>query len=455
MKRAGAPGAATAPRPPPEPRSSAGRSPRRLPPPAGTGPPARRMGHVAPSASPALPSPRARPLTGPGAAAQGRPARRGAAGPLPTPGELCGKSPSGVTQGDGAEEGAPAAAGKGAGAARPGAGGQGAGRPKERGGGRASRRGGAGARTPLAARGELAPGPRAPLPLPRPPRQPPRALLRPSPRSPSTAPAPAVAGVPDVTACGGGDWPGAARPPRSLGLAAGGAGPVCFPLSAEPLPGRARPQRCLPGHVLAAAAAGAGVMGRPRPAPRLRLLPLLALLALLAPRARAWDSGDLELFDLVEEVPRNFYDFLGVQQVSEGPGRRPRALRSASPAAPCPGPCRRARASPVTAVPASAEHGWQAPPPPRPAAARPLPAAPGRWARRRPLAFSPGAVTRLLPGQACGCPAPPLRSGRPRAPAAAALGRAPAPSPASSFPLQGPCSPSSTVLGFFVLLAPP
>ncbi|XP_074903857.1 dnaJ homolog subfamily C member 1 [Buteo buteo] len=44
------------------------------------------------------------------------------------------------------------------------------------------------------------------------------------------------------------------------------------------------------------------------------LLALLALLAPLAPRARAWDSGDLELFDLVEEVPRNFYDFLGVQQ---------------------------------------------------------------------------------------------------------------------------------------------
>ncbi|XP_062423698.1 dnaJ homolog subfamily C member 1 [Rhea pennata] len=55
-------------------------------------------------------------------------------------------------------------------------------------------------------------------------------------------------------------------------------------------------------------------MGRPRPAPRRRLLPLLALLALLAPRARAWDSGDLELFDLVEEVPQSFYGFLGVQQ---------------------------------------------------------------------------------------------------------------------------------------------
>ncbi|KQK96048.1 hypothetical protein AAES_34604 [Amazona aestiva] len=53
-----------------------------------------------------------------------------------------------------------------------------------------------------------------------------------------------------------------------------------------------------------------------RAVPRLRLLPLLALLGLAALRARAWDSGDLELFDLVEEVPRNFYDFLGVQQIS-------------------------------------------------------------------------------------------------------------------------------------------
>ncbi|OXB60090.1 hypothetical protein ASZ78_004100 [Callipepla squamata] len=49
-------------------------------------------------------------------------------------------------------------------------------------------------------------------------------------------------------------------------------------------------------------------MGCPPP------LLLALLLLLLLPRGRAWDSGDLELFDLVEEVPRNFYDFLGVQQ---------------------------------------------------------------------------------------------------------------------------------------------
>ncbi|XP_053876639.1 dnaJ homolog subfamily C member 1 [Malaclemys terrapin pileata] len=53
-------------------------------------------------------------------------------------------------------------------------------------------------------------------------------------------------------------------------------------------------------------------MGRPCPAPRLRAL--LLLLALLPPLARAWDSGDLELFDLVEEVPQNFYGFLGLPQ---------------------------------------------------------------------------------------------------------------------------------------------
>lgn len=40
---------------------------------------------------------------------------------------------------------------------------------------------------------------------------------------------------------------------------------------------------------------------------------LLFLLAAVRP-VRAWESGDLELFDLVEEVQLNFYEFLGVQQ---------------------------------------------------------------------------------------------------------------------------------------------
>ncbi|XP_063093997.1 dnaJ homolog subfamily C member 1 isoform X2 [Cavia porcellus] len=51
---------------------------------------------------------------------------------------------------------------------------------------------------------------------------------------------------------------------------------------------------------------------RPRFAP---LLPPLWLLLLVAVGpARGWESGDLELFDLVEEVQLNFYQFLGVQQ---------------------------------------------------------------------------------------------------------------------------------------------
>lgn len=46
---------------------------------------------------------------------------------------------------------------------------------------------------------------------------------------------------------------------------------------------------------------------------------LLLLLAAVGP-ARGWESGDLELFDLVEEVQLNFYQFLGVQQVSLAAG---------------------------------------------------------------------------------------------------------------------------------------
>lgn len=46
---------------------------------------------------------------------------------------------------------------------------------------------------------------------------------------------------------------------------------------------------------------------------------LLLLLAAAGP-ARGWESGDLELFDLVEEVQLNFYQFLGVQQVSPAAG---------------------------------------------------------------------------------------------------------------------------------------
>uniref|UniRef100_A0A8C5WRG6 Uncharacterized protein n=1 Tax=Laticauda laticaudata TaxID=8630 RepID=A0A8C5WRG6_LATLA len=53
---------------------------------------------------------------------------------------------------------------------------------------------------------------------------------------------------------------------------------------------------------------------RARPWTGLRWLQLVVF-GLLVPLAFAWESGDLELFDLVEEVPQNFYAFLGVEQV--------------------------------------------------------------------------------------------------------------------------------------------
>ncbi|XP_059767140.1 dnaJ homolog subfamily C member 1 isoform X1 [Balaenoptera ricei] len=59
-------------------------------------------------------------------------------------------------------------------------------------------------------------------------------------------------------------------------------------------------------------------LARLLPRRRLRLVPfpppLLLLLLAAAGPARGWESGDLELFDLVEEVQLNFYQFLGVQQ---------------------------------------------------------------------------------------------------------------------------------------------
>lgn len=30
----------------------------------------------------------------------------------------------------------------------------------------------------------------------------------------------------------------------------------------------------------------------------------------------AWDTEELEIFDLVEEINRNFYEFMGITQVS-------------------------------------------------------------------------------------------------------------------------------------------
>ncbi|XP_023078887.1 dnaJ homolog subfamily C member 1 isoform X2 [Piliocolobus tephrosceles] len=58
-----------------------------------------------------------------------------------------------------------------------------------------------------------------------------------------------------------------------------------------------------------------GLMPFPPPQPRTPLLwPLLLLLLAAVAPACGWESGDLELFDLVEEVQLNFYQFLGVQQ---------------------------------------------------------------------------------------------------------------------------------------------
>ncbi|XP_003930711.3 dnaJ homolog subfamily C member 1 [Saimiri boliviensis] len=58
-----------------------------------------------------------------------------------------------------------------------------------------------------------------------------------------------------------------------------------------------------------------GLVPFPPPPRRTPLLgPLLLLLLAAVAPARGWESGDLELFDLVEEVQLNFYQFLGVQQ---------------------------------------------------------------------------------------------------------------------------------------------
>lgn len=42
----------------------------------------------------------------------------------------------------------------------------------------------------------------------------------------------------------------------------------------------------------------------------------ITLLACLFGDCQGWTNEDLEIFDLVEEVPVNFYDFMGVLQVS-------------------------------------------------------------------------------------------------------------------------------------------
>ena len=42
----------------------------------------------------------------------------------------------------------------------------------------------------------------------------------------------------------------------------------------------------------------------------------LILICTLCMSVRAWDTDELEIFDLVEEINKNFYDFMGITQVS-------------------------------------------------------------------------------------------------------------------------------------------
>ena len=48
---------------------------------------------------------------------------------------------------------------------------------------------------------------------------------------------------------------------------------------------------------------------------RFGLLSSVTLVLLFIHYGRCWDNEELELFDLVEEVNRNFYEVLGVEQV--------------------------------------------------------------------------------------------------------------------------------------------
>ena len=49
---------------------------------------------------------------------------------------------------------------------------------------------------------------------------------------------------------------------------------------------------------------------------RKRLLMLTCIFYFCTPSViSAWDTDDLELFDTVEEVGRNFYEVLGIEQV--------------------------------------------------------------------------------------------------------------------------------------------
>lgn len=56
------------------------------------------------------------------------------------------------------------------------------------------------------------------------------------------------------------------------------------------------------------------------------LIPLLFLFATLSGGVHSWDSQQLEVFDVVEEVKDNFYKFLSVPQVLRAFNRYPRRV---------------------------------------------------------------------------------------------------------------------------------
>lgn len=47
----------------------------------------------------------------------------------------------------------------------------------------------------------------------------------------------------------------------------------------------------------------------------MKIYALVLFLAVLCLDVHAWDTEELEIFDLVEEINRNFYEFMGIAQV--------------------------------------------------------------------------------------------------------------------------------------------
>lgn len=45
-------------------------------------------------------------------------------------------------------------------------------------------------------------------------------------------------------------------------------------------------------------------------------VPVLVVFTCLFNGCHGWTNEDFEIFDLVEEVPKNFYEFMGISQVT-------------------------------------------------------------------------------------------------------------------------------------------